>query len=283
MGQQIKILAVIVTYNPKIGHLKLFLETLSKLIDSVLVYDNNSQNFRDIASIQFPQNVIIHSSPINKGLPVNYNAAIQYGLENGFDYLLVLDQDSTFDKHFLDEYRKHLDEDFLCLVPFLVHNNSDYEKSYPTKTKGTCDYVKQSINSGTLIDLHKLPNDIRFDEDLFIDCVDFDFFWKIRKFGFKILRANSAKLHISLGNISRIGPFFLYNYSPFRLEKQTRDRVVFFRKHPLSAFSLWLFLFTIFCDAKTVLFEKERHRKTKAIAKGFKEGLFFRTSAQQHS
>ena len=283
MNNQAKILAVIVTYNPKIGHLKLFLETLSKLIDSVLVYDNNSQNFRDVASIQFPQNVIIHSSPVNKGLPTHYNAAIQYGLENGFDYLLILDQDSTFDKHFLDEYRKHLDADFFCLVPFLVHNNIDYEKIYPTKTKNICDYVKRSINSGTLIDLHKLPNDIRFDEDLFIDCVDFDIFEKIQKRGFKVLRVNSAKLHISLGNISRTGPFFLYNYSPFRLEKQTRDRVIFLRKHPISAFSLWLFLFTIFCDAKAILFEKERLRKIKAIAKGFKEGLFFRISSQQHS
>lgn len=283
MNKQAKILAVIVTYNPEIGHLKAFLETLTKLIDSVLVYDNNSQNFRDIASIQFPQNVIIHSSPINKGLPVNYNRAIQYGLEKSFDYLLILDQDSTFDENFLDEYRKHLDEDFLCLVPFLVHNNSDYEKSYPTKAKNTCDYVKRSINSGTLIDLHKLPNDIRFDEDLFIDCVDFDFFIQTNKFRLKTLRINSAKLHISLGNISRIGPFFLYNYSPFRLEKQTRDRVIFLRKHPISVFSLWLFLFTLFCDAKAILFEKERFKKIKAIAKGFKEGVFFKPSSRQQS
>ena len=282
MGQQIKILAVIVTYNPEIGHLKLFLETLSKQIDFVLVYDNNSLNFRDIAGTQFPQNVIIHSSPINKGLPIHYNAAIQYGLENGFDYLLILDQDSFFDEHFLDEFRKHLDADFFCLVPFLVHNNIDYENIYPTKTKNICDYVKRSINSGTLIDLHKLPNNIRFDEDLFIDCVDFDIFEKIQKRGFKVLRVNSAKLHISLGNISRTGPFFLYNYSPFRLEKQTRDRVIFLRKHPISAFSLWLLLFTIFCDTKAVLFEKERLRKIKAIAKGFKEGLFFRFSSRQH-
>ena len=282
MGQQIKILAVIVTYNPEIGHLKLFLETLSKQIDLVLIYDNNSLNFKDIASIQFPQNVIIHSSPINKGLPTHYNAAIQYGLENGFDNLLILDQDSTFDKHFLDEYRKHLDADFFCLVPFLVHNNNDYEEKYPTKTKNTCDYVKRSINSGTLIYLHKLPNDIRFDEDLLIDCVDFDFFERANKFRLKTLRINSAKLHISLGNISRIGPFFLYNYSPFRLEKQTRDRVIFLRKHPVSAFSLWLFLFTIFCDTKAVLFEKERLRKIKAIVKGFKEGVFFRISSHQN-
>ena len=282
MNKQAKILAVIVTYNPEIGHLKSFLEELSKQIDLVLIYDNNSLNSKDIASIQFPQNVVIHSSPINKGLPAQYNAAIQYGLENGFDNLLILDQDSTFDKHFLDEYRKHLDADFFCLVPFLVHNNNDYEEKYPTKTKNTCDYVKRSINSGTLIYLHKLPNDIRFDEDLFIDCVDFDFFERANKFRLKTRRINSAKLHISLGNISRIGPFFLYNYSPFRLEKQTRDRVIFLRKHPISAFSLWLFLFTIFCDAKAVLFEKERLRKIKAIAKGSKEGLFFRLSSQQH-
>lgn len=277
------VLSVIVTYNPEALHLKNWLTTLSKQVDSILVYDNNSKNFKEIEALHPPKNSIIHCYSENCGLPVHYNAAIQYGLENGFDYLLILDQDSTFDEHFLDEYKKHFDADFFCLVPFLVHNNNDYEKKYPTKAKDTCDYVKRSINSGTLINLHKLPKELRFDEDLFIDCVDFDFFRQAAKFHLKTLRINLAKLNICLGSISRTGPFFLYNYSPFRLEKQTRDRVIFIRKHPISVFSLWLFLFTLFCDAKAILFEKERLRKIKAIAKGFKEGLFFRISSQQHS
>lgn len=282
MNKQAKILAVIVTYNPEIGHLKSFLEVLSKQIDSVLIYDNNSLNFKDIASIQFPQKVTIHFSSINKGLPSHYNAAIQHGIENGFDYLLILDQDSSFDDNFLTEYQKYISDDSTCLVPLLIHSNSNYNDAYPEKNNGETEPVSRTINSGTLLNLKALPAQLRFDEDLFIDCVDFDFFEKIRKFGFKVLRVNSAKLHINLGNISRTGPFFLYNYSPFRLEKQTRDRVIFLRKHPISAFSLWLFLFTIFCDTKAVLFERERLRKIKAIAKGFKEGLFFRISSQQH-
>lgn len=282
MSSSIKILSVIVTYNPEISHLKDVVTTLSKQVDFILLYDNNSQNSQDIASIQLPQNVILHSCPENKGLPVHYNAAIRYGQENGFDYLLILDQDSCFDDNFLTEYRQSISDDSICLVPLLVHSNKSYNDSYPTKINGKTEPVASSINSGTLLNLRKLPSQIRFDEDLFIDCVDFDFFGKLRKFGFKVLRVNSAKLHISLGNISRIGQFFLYNYSPFRLEKQTRDRVIFIRKHPLSAFSLWLFLFTIFCNAKAVLFEKERFRKIKAIAKGFKEGLFFRTATQRY-
>ena len=282
MDKQAKILAVIVTYNPEIGHLKSFLERLSRQIDLVLIYDNNSLNLKDIASIQFPQNVIIHSSPINKGLPAHYNAAIQYGLENGFNYLLILDQDSNFNDDFLTKYRQNISDESICHVPLLVHSNKNYNDTYPERTKSEIEPVSRSINSGTLLNLKTLPTQLRFDEDLFIDCVDFDIFEKIQKRGFKVLRVNSAKLHISLGNISRTGPFFLYNYSPFRLEKQTRDRVIFLRKHPISAFSLWLFLFTIFCDTKAVLFEKERLRKIVAIAKGFKEGLFFRFSSRQH-
>ena len=135
MISSIKILSVIVTYNPELHHLKDVVMTLSKQVDSILLYDNNSLNFKDNASIQFPQKITIHSSSINKGLPSHYNAAIQHGIENGFDYLLILDQDSIFDENFLDEYRKHLDEDFLCLVPFLVHNNSDYEKVIQQKQK----------------------------------------------------------------------------------------------------------------------------------------------------
>lgn len=273
MDQQSKILVVIVTYNPEIGHLKLFLEALSKQVDSVLIYDNNSQNSKDIASIQMPGNVIFRSCPENKGLPIHYNAAIRYGQENGFDSLLILDQDSSFDDNFLTEYRQNVSDGAICLVPVLVHSNKGYNDSYPTEINGKIEPVVSSINSGTLLNLKKLPSQIRFDEDLFIDCVDFDFFGKLRRFGFKIIRVNSAKLHISLGEIKRFGPFFLYNYSPFRLEKQTRDRVIFIRKHLFSSFALWLTAFTFFCNTKAVLFEKNRIEKLKAITKGFVQGI----------
>lgn len=282
MDQVFKILATIVTYNPGIPSFAKTLDKISSLVDTVLLFDNHSNNQEEIKRISFAKNVKVFYNNQNLGLPINYNAAIQYGLENGFVHLLILDQDSNFDDNFLTEYRNNISDDFICLVPLLVHSNKNYNESYPTRTKGKTEPVSRSINSGMLLNLKTLPVQLRFDEDLFIDCVDFDFFEKIRKLDFKVLRVNSAKLHISLGNISRIGPFFLYNYSPFRLGKQTRDRVIFLRKHPISAFSLWLFFFTIFCNAKAVLFEKERFRKIKAIAKGFKEGLFFRTSSRQH-
>lgn len=273
MEQSIKILAVIVTYNPEIPHLKDVVAALSKQVDSILLYDNNSLNFNDVARTEFPQNATFHSCPINKGLPVHYNAAIRYGQENGFDYLLILDQDSSFDDNFLTEYRQNISDDFVCLVPLLVHSNKSYNDFYPTKINGKTEPVASSINSGTFLNLKRLPSQIRFDEDLFIDCVDFDFFCKICKFGFKVLRVNSAKLHISLGNISRFGPFFLYNYSPFRLEKQICDRIIFIRKHLFSPFAIWLAAFTLFCNAKAVLFEKNRIEKFKAIVKGFAKGL----------
>ena len=273
MARSVKILVVVVTYNPDITLLRETVAFLSKQVDSILLYDNNSRNFKDFANTPFPQNVIVHSCPENKGLPVHYNDAIRYGQENGFDYLLILDQDSSFDNTFLTAFKQNISDDSVCLVPLLVHNNRHYDDFYPTKTDGTIEPVSRSINSGTLLNLKVLPSHIRFDEGLFIDCVDFDFFEKIHKFGLKVLRVNTAKLHISLGSISRLGPFFLYNYSPFRLEKQTRDRIIFIRKHPFSSFTVWLVAFTFFCNVKAVLFEKDHIKKFKAVIKGFVQGL----------
>ena len=273
MAHSVKILVVIVTYNPDITLLRETVTLLSKQADTILLYDNNSQNYRDIVNAQFPQNTILHPCQENKGLPSHYNDAIQYGQENGFDFLLILDQDSSFDETFLTAYKQSLSDNFLCFVPLLVHNDDCYNDFYPAKTKGKTELVSRSINSGALLNLKAFPTQLRFDEDLFIDCVDFDFFDKLQKFGFKILRVNSAKLHISLGSISRFGPFFLYNYSPFRLEKQTRDRIIFMRKHPFSFFTIWLAAFTLFCNVKAVLFEKNRIEKFKAIVRGFAKGL----------
>lgn len=267
-----KILLCIVAYNPESASFKNKIESYLNFVDYIIIFDNDSLNKLDIYKSFICNQIKIVLNQSNIGLPINYNKAIEFGSKNGFDYLLILDQDSIPDESFFGEFKKNLSDDTLCLVPLIQHTNKAYAKFYPTKYRGEKELVKNSINSGTLLNLKILPKKLRYDEDFFIDCVDFDFFLRLRK-KHDIKRINTAILKINLGNITQKGPFFLYNYPSTRLRKQSRDRAIFFRKHFFSFFSIWFFFFTLFNDIKILLFEKKRRSKALAMITGTFEGF----------
>ena len=267
-----KILLSIVTYTPQIAQFKDKIKSFLNHVDFILIFDNHSSNQIEISRSFTQDNIKVVLNEKNIGLPVNYNRAIEFGQRNGFDFLLILDQDSVPDEKFFTEYKKNIADNPFCLVPLIQHVNEDYASFYPEKYTGETELVKSSINSGTLLNLNNIPENLRYDEDFFIDCVDFDFFLRLRR-KHDIKRINTAILKINLGNITQKGPFFLYNYPSRRLRKQSRDRVVFFRKHLFSSFSVWFSFFILFNNIKILLFEKNRLTKAIAMIVGTFEGF----------
>jgi len=266
-----KILAGIVLYNPDVDVLE---KNVKKIIDDVnglILVDNASANISAVQSALKESKISFIRHEENKGLSYSYNEMMRYARMNGFDYLLLLDQDSECSDGFVSEYRLNLEEEFACLVPMIVHKNREYQERFGEKSENLTDVVYSSINSGTCINLIGLPEDFEFDESFFIDCIDCDFFLRLKKKNLKVLRVNSARLYISLGNITRprFVPFFLYNYSPFRLNKQIQDRVKFVRKYKDESCTRWLRLFSIFNFFMIAVFEEQRIKKIRAMILGF--------------
>lgn len=267
-----KILATVVTYNPDVEVLGKRISCLERQVDFIQIYDNGSRNQNEFFRFN-NETIQVVANAQNVGLPKNYNHAIEFALNRNFDYLLILDQDSEFDENFIREYKENISDDFVAFVPRIVYDNSLYENKYGKPEKEKSEIADEIINSGLLLNLKMLPRELRFDEDFFIDCVDFDFFEKAKTLEKKLLRINTAVLKVHLGSICRKGPFFLYNYSPFRLQKQMRDRIVFIRKHGFAPKSIWLFFFALANNLKILLFECSRWRKMNALVKGFVEGV----------
>ena len=180
------IIAGIVLYNPDLKRLQLNVDAIKKDIDSILLIDNHSKNISEIQFFANKQNIHLIQNKKNEGLPRTFNTMIQFANKNGFKNLLLLDQDSICDADLIDLYKKNISSKYVCLTPRIVHRLKDYEEQYGLKDKlDEEEVVNESINSGTLINLTILPQDLRFNERLFVDCVDFDFFLQIKKMGFK--------------------------------------------------------------------------------------------------
>ena len=278
MCQNKSIIAGILLYNPDLRRLQQNVDAVKKDVDNILLVDNASSNFLEIQEFANRNKIALFHNNINEGLPKSFNTMIQYAKDQGFGNLLLLDQDSICDANLVDLYKKKISPKYVCLTPRIVHRLKDYEKQYGLKNKlDEEEIVNESINSGTLINLSIIPQDLRFNERLFVDCVDFDFFLQIKKRGLKALRVNSAKLYCDLGNLSThyfIGrKCFANNYSTFRLEKQAKDRVLFTFTHFREPIARKVLGLSLLGYLMIILFEKQKISKLFAVSKGFVKGL----------
>lgn len=278
MNKSKSIIAGIILYNPNIERLQKNIESIINDVDSILFIDNASKNIVDIQKLANKHSINLISNNKNEGLPRVFNTMIKYANENKYENLLLLDQDSICENNLIRTYKKYISKDYVCLTPKIVHRLKEYEEKYGTKTSSAeTDVINDSINSGTLINLSILPQDLRFNEKLFVDCVDFDFFIQLKRRNLQVLRINQAHLFCDLGNLKvhyfLCKSFFTNNYSTFRLEKQARDRVVFIFTHITNNLAKEVFCHSLLGYLMIILFEKQKISKLFAVSKGFVKGL----------
>lgn len=271
-----KILVGIVLYNPNLSRLQQNIDAIVHKVNSILLVDNASKNINEIKSFAKENKIKLICNTRNKGLPRVFNNMISFAQESGFENLLLLDQDSVFHKDAVKYYREYISSNYVCIVPKIIQRLEEYERKFGEKADAETE-VEFAINSGTLINLEILPSNIRFNEKLFVDCVDFDFFIQLRKEGLKILKVDKIKLLCDLGNLSKHRfhhiDFFANNYSTFRLQKQAQDRVIFLFNHFRNPLAKEVFLHSALGYLMILMFEKQKIKKFFAVIKGFVKGL----------
>lgn len=163
--------ACVILYNPKkedIANIKTYANKVKKLY----VFDNTEGSSNEFF-FEAIENASYFWNNENKGISVRLNEACKKAIEDNFDYLLTMDQDSSFLDDNINRYFNdilHYPEKEKVAVYGLEYCLSDINEETPK-----CVEVDHLITSGSVINL-KLYNDIGgFDENLFIDGVDIDY------------------------------------------------------------------------------------------------------------
>lgn len=272
-----KCLAAIILYNPCIPQLARNLKPIEKKVEQLYFFDNASHNDIEIADfVKTIPNALYFRSCENQGLSKPFNKLLNFAREHNFSHLLLFDQDSEPALNFMEEMKKHADDNYTCVVPLLKHKSEDYQKVMGATPRGNVEIVNEAINSGTLINLNLLPPNIQFDENLFIDWIDIDFYYLLQKRQLKVLRVNTTHLLVDIGHqkVHHVLKYtwFSSGYSAFRLKKQAQDTIYFKRKnwdHPFLkghlTFVRWRWLMMLF-------FEKHKLKKLFALITGTLRG-----------
>lgn len=194
------IAAVVILYYPE--------ESIVRNIDSYLPFVqklyilDNSENasFQLSGSFSSTGKIIYRSDGENKGIAIRLNEAVQLAGTDGFDYLLTMDQDSFFDGKNIQNYLR-------CVQGFEDPQNvSVFGLSFETRNSSfeNCNSreVMHLITSGSLINLAVNKVVGPFDENLFIDEVDFEYCLRSVQKGFKNICFANIFLDHQLGKSS---------------------------------------------------------------------------------
>jgi rhamnosyltransferase len=264
-----EVLAVIVSFN---GHDKAVrtIEALLGRVGHVLVVDNASDDASTdlLKSLEYRSDLSFVFLAENKGIGFALNIGVQHARERGYRWLLTMDQDSLAAEDMMKEFRAAVmcNSSMACLTPTIVLGS-------PHDAGGERDEeVRYAITSGNLVRLDVFDKAGLYDEDMFIDQIDFDFSLRVRKAGFNIYRIGKSVLHHELGDALAprgfLGRFHTF-HSPLRRYYSYRNFLQLAKRHgrDFPGFVLKLGLAHILQLLSIALYGRERARSFTFIAR----------------
>jgi rhamnosyltransferase len=281
------ICAIITTYYPQD-----IVATVASIVDQVskvLIVDNGRLDNRvfDILPEKCLTKLHIIVNDRNYGIATALNQGIAYARENGFDWILTLDQDTTC----FPDMVSNLVEVLYCYYD--KHKIAIIGTNYTEKNINTTAVYKKKhviehdlyyeldevITSGSFLSLEVVSSAGMFRDDYFIYYVDHEYCARLRLNGYKILLTKKIGMSHSTGEcklIKLLGMRLVQlNYSPFKHYYIVRNCIImsktYYRKFPIWAFRM---LFSMVKRViKTIIFENNKTSNMKYILKGFCHGL----------
>jgi len=266
----IRICAGIVTYNPQIDRLKENIEAVVPQVEQVLIYDNASENIADIGILagEF-DNVSIIKGNINNGIAKALNELFYEARSLDYSHIITLDQDSVCENNLVEALSKGIGDNVAIVSPKIVYRNNEHISTSDGNNFEIVDWV---ITSASLTSVKAWDDVGGFDENLFIDKVDYDFCVRLHRIGYNIIRANQVRLLHELGNLKTrciLGrTIYVTNHNNFRIYYMVRNSIYLKRNKNMGSPRVFVTKLLI----KILLFEDDKVNKIKAIKKGIKDG-----------
>jgi len=223
----LRVLGTVVMFHPDEALLT-NLQTYLDKVDHLLIIDNSepSSELGDKLKTIFPKISLIRNEQ-NLGIATALNQAAEYGVGNGYDLLLTMDQDSSFEAGALDRMKQYVFESKELpgiLAPFHCTPGGRLPVGCPATKK-----LGITMTSGNLLNLHAWKHCGPFEEKLFIDSVDHEYCLRLRKNDYPVTRLNTAVLFHRLGDIRYHRFLFMRfkttNHSAKRKYYMTRNRL----------------------------------------------------------
>lgn len=247
------IAVVVIWYYPeKIGK-RIAVQNIlsySPFCKKIFIVDNSPNDNGNLVS-QIPNSQYIPNFD-NMGIAKAQNQGCQAAMDDGYTWVMTMDQDSNWQESefslYLSEIERLTREDssVVSFSPGTLQKKAGGSffdtvkqqlKRHLFKKKQTeCsgfEYTDRVLASGNIINLDAWKAAGRFNDDLFIDDVDYDFCYRLVRSGKRIVKIHKCKMNHTSGG-KRGKTFFprAYRYPKERIYYITRNKIFILKNYP---------------------------------------------------
>lgn len=267
----------IVLFNPEISRLEENISSIIKQSEIIYLVDNDSVNIDSINNLvnQFDEyKIVLQRNKNNEGIAKALNQLCSMAIDDDFKWILTLDQDSVCPSKMVENYSKYINEMSVGMFcPVVLDRN----KSDKVEYKDEIAEVKGCITSGSMLSLPAWRKIGGFDENMFIDGVDYDICYRLRLANYKIVCVRSVVLLHELGHIQCRHFLFwnviVKNHSAFRKYFIARNIIYVARKRESILLKAKGILQEIKLLGIVLLYEDDKKYKMVNIVKGIRDGI----------
>lgn len=256
-----KTYAVIVWFHPNSECVDYMLN-YSRFVDGAIIVDNSA-----CSNVNYLENLPnVEYLPLmeNRGIAAALNIGYERAIKAGAEWVLTMDQDSGFEpdqiRELITAAEQALEDNIAIIAPAWQDNSF-------TLAIQECNSV---ITSGSLVRLSAYKKISGYNESLFIDEVDHEFCFRLKRAGYRILRINSVRILHSIGELLTIKFLFFQmsslNHNHVRKYYMTRNRL-YMRKY-FSEFGLQYLKMIMTDILRVILIEENKYLKLKYMIKG---------------
>jgi rhamnosyltransferase len=193
------IAGVVILYHPDMELLLANIQSYNTGLKQLYVYDNSETKTPGIEEALFKLNPSIEYKYFNanEGIAKRLNQAMDQAAFNHYDYLLTMDQDSSFKAGDFQKYKSLIQASaYNHVAQFGVNCQPDF-----TQPKEQPEEALTLITSGSILNLSLIKNIGPFNEALFIDFVDAEFSYRVIQNGYINLMFSNIVLNHNLGKL----------------------------------------------------------------------------------
>lgn len=289
-----KISTIIVTFNPG-SKIKDTIDKLNNQVEKIFIIDNNSNKKEKIIELNKYKKVEVIYNDKNIGLAAAQNIGIKKSIDEKFEWILFLDDDSEIEDNFIEKLKKgyysYKDKDKLgILAPNILFRNLEKKIAYPVKSKVFIKRIKFNgqkyiddvmfvISSGSLIKIDMIKKIGLFKECFFVDHIDVEYCLRVNSNNYKIRVVESSKLYQKVGNTSykKIWKIKIYptNHNPQRQYTKFRNAIWTWKKYFFKEFKYVTYDMLLMLNhmIRVLCFEESKTLNLKNICRGFYSGL----------
>ncbi len=274
-----KALAVVILYNPDSKECAQRIMRYLPYIDELVIWDNteseNSNQTKILNNISSDERKKIEwvGNYKNEGIAIPVNYAFRKVLDEGFSFVMTMDQDSSWEN--ADLYIKNVKSILLKEKGTILCPNVEGRFI----TDGTAKEVETFITSGTVFSADIIRKIGMYDERFFVDALDWEYSMRAKRHQVKINVLTDCALHQNFGYPlkSKIGNIVSSNYSAKRTYYIVKNHIMLYRlyKNELSKVQKTIIFrcYIISRFFKILFIEGDKFNKMSAICRGMNDGF----------